>query len=175
MRALKWIDKNLALLEGWLIVTLLWLMVIFTFFQVSLRGLYTHAHFQWANSLMGYLDWSEPFVRLLVLWMTFLGASLVTKENKHIKIDIFSSFLSEKLLPVREIILSLVCLVITGVMFKVSIDYLKLEMEFGGTLFSQFPSWIGELIIPVGFALIFFRFLIRTIDSGIEIFRSPEA
>ena len=172
MRPLKWVDKNIALLEGWLIITLLWLMVIFTFIQVCLRGLYTHGHFQWANALMGHLDWSEPFVRLLVLWLTFLGASLVTRENKHIKIDLFSSFLPSKLMPVRELVLSLVCVLISSIMLKVSIDYFKMEIEFGGTIFLQFPSWAGEIIIPVGFALILFRFVIRTIDSGAEIIRS---
>ena len=172
MRPLKWFDKNLAVFEGWLIIASLWLMVIFTFTQVCLRGLYTHAHLQWANSFMGHLDWSEPFVRLLVLWLTFLGASLVTKENKHIKIDFLSSLLPSKLLAVREFVLSLVCVLISGIMLKVSIDYLKMEIEFGGTIFFQLPSWIGEIIIPVGFALILFRFLLRAIDTGSEILRS---
>ena len=91
MGPLKWFDRHLARLEGWLIIIFLWLMVMFTFIQVCLRGLYTHGRFHWANSLMGRLDWSEPFVRLLVLWLTFLGASLITRETKHIKIDFLSS------------------------------------------------------------------------------------
>jgi len=171
MNVLKWFDKVLARIEGWLIITFLWLMVIFTFIQVCLRGLYTHGHFQWANTLMGHLDWSEPFVRLLVLWVTFLGASLVTRENRHIKIDLFSSFLPKKWLPVREMVLSIACAVISGVMVKVCIDYVRMEMEFGSTLFSHFPAWTGELIIPAGFALILFRFAVRGIDQGFELFR----
>lgn len=172
MNFLKWFDNTLARIEGWLIIAFLWCMVIFTFIQVCLRGLYTHGHFQWANSLMGHLDWSEPFVRLLVLWLTFLGASLVTREDKHIKIDLFSSLLPAKLLPVRAFILSIVCVIISGLMIKVSVDYIKMEMEFGGTIFAHFPAWIGELIIPAGFALILFRFLLRAMDQGIEIVRS---
>ncbi len=174
MTALKWFDKILARLEGWLIITFLWLMVIFTFMQVCLRGLYTHAHFQWANALMGHLDWSEPFVRLLVLWLTFLGASLVTRENRHIKIDLFGALLSQKWLPVRELILSIICALISAIMLKVCIDYVKMEMEFSATLFADFPAWIGELIIPAGFGLILFRFLLRAIEQGLEIFRGPE-
>ena len=130
MKALRWIDKALARIEGWLIITLLWLMVTLTFVQVCLRGLYTHAHLQWANSLMGYLDWSEPFVRLLVLWLTFLGASLITGDNKHIKIDLFSTLLSPKGERTRELLLSLVCVVISAIMVKACIDYIKMEMEF---------------------------------------------
>jgi len=169
---LKWFDSALARIEGWLIIVFLWCMVIFTFIQVCLRGLYTHGHLQWANSLMGHLDWSEPFVRLLVLWLTFLGASLVTRENNHIKIDLFSSLLPAKFLPVRGFILSIVCVIISALMMKVSIDYIKMEKEFGGTIFAHFPAWIGELIIPAGFALILFRFMLKAMEQGIEIGRS---
>jgi TRAP-type C4-dicarboxylate transport system permease small subunit len=171
MNALKWFDNVIARVEGWLIVTFLWCMVILTFAQVCLRALYTHGHFQWANSLMGNLDWSEPFVRLLVLWLTFLGASLVTRENRHIKIDLFATVFPQNWLSVREFVLSIACMIISAIMLKVSIDYVKIELEFGGTLFLGLPAWIGELIIPAGFALIFFRFSLRGIDQGFEIIR----
>ena len=171
MDALRWFDKIIARIEGWLIIMFLWLMVIFTFVQVCLRALYTHGHVQWANCLMGHLDWSEPFVRLLFLWLTFLGASLVTRDKKHIKIDLFGSLLPQKWLPVREFILSTVCVLISVILLKVCVGYVRMEMDFGQTLFSNFPAWIGELIIPVGFTLILFRFILRSIDEGIEIFR----
>ena len=135
MEILRWIDKGLVRLEGWIIITFLWLMVILTFFQVCLRGLYTHGHVQWANIAMGHIDWTEPFVRLLVLWLTFLGASLLTGENKHIKIDLLSSILPPKWLPVRELILSIVCVLISGIMLFVCLGYVKIEMQFGGAMF----------------------------------------
>jgi TRAP-type C4-dicarboxylate transport system permease small subunit len=169
MKVLRWIDKSLARLEGWLINGFLSVMVIFTFIQVCLRGLYTHGHMQWANVLMGHFDWSEPLVRLLVLWITFLGASLLTGENKHIKIDIFSTLLPPKWLAMRELILSVVCVLISTMMLFVCIAYVKLEMEFGGSIFLHLPNWIGQLILPIGFALMLFRFLIRGIDQGVQI------
>ena len=169
MKTLRWIDTALARFEGWLIVAFLWLMVILTFVQVCLRGLYTHGHLQWANVLMGHLDWSEPFVRLLVLWLTFLGASLLTGENKHIKIDLFSAVLPLRWLPVRECILSAVCMLISALMIKVCVDYIMLEMDFGGEMFLYLPHWIGQLILPLGFTVIFFRFLLRAVENGLKI------
>jgi C4-dicarboxylate transporter DctQ subunit len=169
MKTLNRIDKGLARLEVWMIITFLVLMVLFTFTQVCLRGLYTHGHVQWANTLMGHIDWSEPFVRLLVLWLTFLGASLITGENKHIKIDLFSTLLPPKWLPVREFILSVVCVLISAKMLLVCAGYVKIEMQFGGTMFLNLPNWIGELILPMGFALILFRFFVRTIDNGRQV------
>lgn len=171
MKILGKIDKALSRVEGWFIFTFLTLMVTFTFVQVCLRGLYTHGHFQWANTVMGYLNWSEPLVRLLVLWLTFLGASLLTRENKHIKIDLFSALLPQKLLPWREFTLALACIIISGAMLFVCVGYVKLEMDFGGTVFLRLPSWIGQLILPLGFAMILFRFLVRAVDQGLRISR----
>jgi len=171
---LKLIDKVLVKVEGWLIFGFLSVMVTFTFIQVCLRGLYTHAHFRWANMLMGYLDWSEPLVRLLVLWLTFLGASLLTGDNKHVKIDLFSNLLPQKLRPWRELILAVVCIIVSATMVFVCIGYVKLEMEFGGTVFLRLPNWIGQLILPLGFAMILFRFLLRAVDQGLRISRGTK-
>ena len=171
MNLLNSLDKFIGRVEGWLIVLFLWTMVIMTFVQVCLRSLYTQGHFYWANTLMGYLDWSESLVRLLVLWLTFMGASLVTSENKHIRIDLLSSLLPSRLIPLREFILSVVCLLITGIMIKVCVEYLQIEMKFGGTMFLDLPSWLGQLILPLGFALISFHFFVRAINQGQTIAR----
>ncbi len=172
MKWLRLIDKILARIESWLIIAMLSLMVAFTFLQVVLRGFYTHGHFSWANTLMGEIDWSEPFVRLLILWITFLGASLLTREGKHIQIDFFSSILPPRWLPLRDCFLSLTCAIICAIMVKVCIDYLRMEMEFGGTMFLSLPGWIGQVILPAGFALLLTRFLLKAIDQGIQTVRS---
>ena len=147
-------------------------MVTLTSFLVLLRALYTHAHLHWANTILGYADWTEPLVRLLVLWITFLGASLVTRVNKHIKIDIMSSILPAKWRPLRELILSLACIIITVFMTKASIEYVKTEMNFGGYIFLKLPVWIGQLIIPIGFSLLLFRFVLNGMEQMLDILRN---
>ena len=171
MKTLDRIDRALAKVEGWLIIALLWTMVVLTFVQVGCRSLYTHGHFLWANELLGDLDWSGPLVQLLVLWLTFLGSSLLTRTGKHIKIDLFSTLLPPKWLPLRGFILAVVSLFIIGIMVKVCIDYLMMEMEFGGTSLFYLPSWVGQMILPVGFTLLFFRFLVKAINQGTQLFR----
>jgi TRAP-type C4-dicarboxylate transport system permease small subunit len=108
----------------------------------------------------------------MVLWLTFLGASLAARENRHIRIDIFGFILPPKWIPFRELSLSILCLMISGIMVKVSMDFVRLEMVYGGTLFAHFPAWIGEIIMPVGFSLICFRFMIRILEKCLEIIRS---
>jgi len=170
MKMLRFIDRVLSMVEGWFIILFLLLMVALTFFQVIMRSLYTHAHIQWANSLLGHIDWAEPFVRLLVLWITFIGASLLTGDNKHIKIDLMSSLLPRKWLPLRELVLSLACILISALMLKASIDYIRMEMDFGGYLFLKLPTWVGQLILPAGFLVILFRFFLKGIEQVVEIF-----
>ena len=166
MNSLKRLENFVSKIEAFSIVLFLWTMVIMTFIQVCLRALYTHGHFYWANTLMGYLDWSESLVRLLVLWLTFVGASLVTMDNRHIRIDLLSSLLPHRLIPYRELVLSIVCIAISGIMLKVCLDYLQIEMKFGGKMFLNLPNWLGQMILPIGFALILFHFLIRAINQG---------
>jgi TRAP-type C4-dicarboxylate transport system permease small subunit len=174
MKVLKSIDRAIARVEGWCIVLFLSLMIFLTFLQVLLRGLYTHGHIKWANSLLGHVDWGEPFVRLLVLWITFLGASLLTGDNKHIKIDLTASIFPRRWIPYRNIVLCLACVVICAIMIMASIGYVRTEWEFGGELFLSLPTWLGEIILPIGFLLILFRFLIMGIEQIVEIFsRSP--
>ena len=172
MKILKYIDRIIKKGESWLIVISLSLMVVLTFLHVILRALYSHANIQWANSLLSQVDWSEPLARLLVLWITFLGASLLTGDNKHIKIDVIGPLLSPKWLSLREMILSIGCMVVCAIMLHASINYLKIEINFGSSSLLGIPSWVYQLIIPLGFALIFFRFFINALEQLLILVRS---
>jgi C4-dicarboxylate transporter DctQ subunit len=169
MKILARIDTVVARFEGWLLILFLSLMVFLTFLQVILRSLFIYAHMGWANDLMGSLDWAEPFVRLLVLWVTFLGASLVTGENRHIKIDLLTQVIPVSWRPPLDVLLSLAGALVAALMFKASLFYVSTEMSFGGKLFLNVPNWIGQLILPAGFLLIGFRFLVRGLSSALKI------
>ncbi|MFC1533387.1 TRAP transporter small permease [Thermodesulfobacteriota bacterium] len=175
MKILKYINKGVEKVEHLLIVVSLTLMVILTFLHVILRNLYTHAHFSWANIFLGQVDWTEPLVRLLVLWITFLGASLLTSENRHIKIDLMQSLISPPWVYIREAVLSFSCVLICALMLWASIDYIRIEMEFGSNLFLGVPAWICQLIIPAGFSVIIFRFFLRAIEQLLRIFRGDRS
>jgi TRAP-type C4-dicarboxylate transport system permease small subunit len=175
MNVVRQIDRVLGRLEGWLLVLFLAAMVTLTFLQVALRALFIYAHMHWANSFMGQIDWAEPLVRLLVLWVSLIGASLVTGENKHIKIDLMSDLLPAPLLPCRGLLLSAACALITGFMLKASISYVKMEASFGGQIFAGLPNWVGQLILPMGFSVILFRFSLRAFGEAVTIYRGMKS
>jgi TRAP-type C4-dicarboxylate transport system permease small subunit len=51
-------------------------------------------------------------------------------------------------------------------MVKVCIGYVRLDMSFGGRMFLEIPSWVGLLILPIGFSSILFRFVLRGIEQA---------
>ena len=175
VKILKIIDKALAKVEGWFIIAFLSIMVTLTFLQVLLRALFIYGDLHWANAFMGRLDWAEPLVRLSVLWITFLGASLVTGENRHIKIDLLSGLLHGRRLPCRELLLCMASALVCAVMLRASLTYITMEMTSGVSLFQGVPMWVGQLILPAGFALLLFRFIFRGLLEGIEFFRGGGA
>jgi len=171
---LRRIEKLIVSLERKFIILLLGAMVTFSFLQVVLRTLLTRLDLQWVSMLMTRVDWMDPFSRLLVLWLTFLGASLVTGEDRHIKIDIMSSILPAKWSPLRRLILSLACIVILSMMVKSSIVYLLAEMRFTSEMFLSLPTWVGQLILPLGFSLLLFKFLLQGLEQLVMLLRGPE-
>ena len=42
------------------------------------------------------IDWADPLLRLLVLWVGMQGAMLATHYDKHIRIDLVSRFIPEQ-------------------------------------------------------------------------------
>lgn len=166
MRILRRLDQALARAEGWLLVALVWLMVVLAFTQVLLRTLYTHAGLAWSNVLLGKVDWAEPLARLLVLWVSVLGASLITRENKHIRIDLLSLALPVKWRPLREKVLSGASSALCALLFLVSLRHIDMERAFGEHLLLGIPTWVCQIILPIGFFIMALRFLILAFAWG---------
>lgn len=162
---IKDIYQVLEYIERGLIILSFSLMIIFSFLNVILRALYTKLGFVPANLVLNNMEWSEPFSRMMLLWITFLGASLLTTKNRHIKIDIYGQFMSPFLITIREIIASIVCMTICFFMFYASVGYIRMEIVHGtGSIFGV-RAWIWYLIIPVGFLLILLRFALNLFEN----------
>ena len=161
IRFLKNIDHWIARLETVLLVTVLSIMVILAFLQVVLRNLFSEG-----------ILWGDTFLRHLVLWVGFLGASLATREKKHINIDLFTRFFKAKLnslfVAITNLFAAIVCWYLTSAAYTFVMD----EKSYGTTLFNDIPSWYFQVIIPVGFLLMTFRFLVIFMENLIDIFSS---
>lgn len=158
LRIISGIDKSLMRMENFLIILLLSVMVLMAFLQVILRNLFS----------MGIL-WADIFLRHLVLWVGFIGASLATRESRHINIDILTRFVSKAKQPYVKIFIDLISVLVCVILARAGYKFLRYEIEAGTTLFLNIPAWIFQLIIPVGFALIGFRFVLNLIQETVRV------
>jgi len=132
---LKKIDVSLTFFENSLIVIILGAMVLLAFLQVLLRNVFETG-----------ILWGDIFLRHLVLWVGFLGASLATREEKH----------------------DAVAIIVSVWLAKAGYVFLKFEIEANTILFKNIPAWYFQLIIPVGFGLIGLRFLLKFIEQILD-------
>ena len=140
-------DKIIARLESGLLIFMLLLMICLAFSQVILRNFFSTG-----------IEWADVFIRHLLLWICFLGASLGTRENRHITIDVFSQIASPYYKRIISIITNFVAGSVCLILVKASYDFLQAERIYGGNVFLSVPVWITQLIIPIGFCIIAFRF-----------------
>lgn len=162
MRIISAIDKAIAYLENSLVVVIVTILVFMSFSQVILRNFFDAG-----------LLWGDIFLRHLVLWVGFVGASLATRQEKHISIDALSRLLSEKSLPVVRMVVDIFSVGVCAVLARAGYIFVMYEYEAESVLFNDVPAWIFQIIIPVGFALIGFRFLLRSIERALGMRKAP--
>jgi TRAP-type C4-dicarboxylate transport system permease small subunit len=151
-----WIEKA----ETIVLVLVLGIMVIFAFLQVVLRNIFNEG-----------ILWGDIFLRHLVLWVGFLGASLATREKKHINIDLFSRFMSDKGKAYIRFFTNLFSVFICYLLTDASWTFVQDEKMIGTIIFTDIPAWYFQTIIPIGFFLMSFRFLALALENIVHIFR----
>lgn len=163
MRVIASISRALSFIERSMVVLLLGTMVVLAFLQVILR-----------NTLHSGFLWADPFLRHAVLWIGFLGASLATQQEKHINIDLVTRFLSPRMTNVVRIVTNLFAGAVCALLSNAGRTFVMSEQTTGDILLTvgtiDFPAWWFQIIIPVGFGLMAFRFLIRSVEHVIEAF-----
>ncbi len=153
MKFLLTFDRILSKFESVILVATLGLMIFMAFLQVILRNFFSSG-----------ILWGDIFLRHLVLWIAFLGASLATKENRHINVDLFSRLLRHKHRRWSSFITNLFSSFISGLLARAAYIFIRYERDMETTLFLDIPTWLFMSIILIGFIIITFRFLIKAIS-----------
>jgi C4-dicarboxylate transporter DctQ subunit len=160
MKFLRRLDRVIAAVETTLLVVLLGVMVLLDFTQVILRNFFSSG-----------IIWADTFLRQMVLWVAFLGASLAVQERKHINIDVLTRFMPDRGKRISHIVTDLFAAVVCFAFFKASLAFVSSEIANSTILLLDIPTWYFELIIPVGYGMLAFRFLIKVIDDLAELRR----
>ena len=106
------------------------------------------------------IPWADPFVRVLILWVTMLGAMAATRERSHIAIDAVSRYLGPWPQQISRVLCALVAAVVCGIAAWYTWEFIQFEREDGTIAFASVPVWVCQLILPVGFGVMAVRFVI---------------
>lgn len=154
MRFWERLDETIGRLEKALMVVFLGLMIVAAFAQIALR-----------NFLGVGLPWSESLVRYLVLWVGFIGASLATREGRHITIEVIKLGPSPSGRCYPAAISQICAVVVCALMTWAAVKFVHDDAQIGNRAFLDLPAWILETIIPVTFAIMSLRFLLRAVRA----------
>lgn len=154
LKGLDKIDNWLSVFEKGLICISLSVMLILAILQVILRNIFDSG-----------IEWGDVFIRHMVLFLLFFGASLSTRNKSHIQMDVSSKITPKRFKPVVSFLINSFCILITLYLLKASWIFVVDEKASGSILFGPIPTWFFIAIMPIGFAIISFRFLLNWADN----------
>ncbi len=141
-------DRQLARVEGLLLVVALFAMFLTAGVQLSLRKL--NAGFGWADIL----------VQQLVMCVAFLGAARATHERRHIAIDAATKWMTSRSAAALRAITGLGAAAITIILTRVAITYWLDELNADTELVGAVRLWWFSALIPIGLGCAAFHFCV---------------
>ncbi len=142
-------SKYIDYIEEGFIAFLLTAMTLVTFSQVVARYMFNSGAV-WALELTTYL----------FAWLVMFGAAFCVKKGVHIGIDAFVNIFSSHIRKYLTLLAISFCLLYCAILFKGSWDYIA-KLKMIGIEAEDLPieEWKIKIILPIGFALIFFRLI----------------
>ena len=105
--------------------------------------------------------WVLESTQFALVFITFLGAAWVLKNDGHVRMDIVINRLSQRtqnqINIATSIFCAIACLVVTWYGVKVWWDYFQIDYLYAGSL--VIPAYYLEAVIPIGGSLLFIQFL----------------
>lgn len=141
---MRWLDR----LEEWIVIAMLVAMTGLTFVQVVLRYVF-NSGFTWA------LELTTVFFAVMI----FVGVAYGVRIGAHIGVDALLRLMPPALKRGVSILVVLLCLVYAGIVIAGAWVYVS-KMKMVGVELEDLPIpvWMVRAILPLGYALMAFRF-----------------
>lgn len=104
---------------------------------------------------------ADQMLRLLVLWVAFLGAVAASREGKHIHVDAVARWLPNRVKPAVVAVTDLFTLIVCLLLAWQALRFMHSARVSGEMAFGSLPVWIAAFILPLGFTLIALRYGLR--------------
>ena len=109
------------------------------------------------------MTWSNALTKALFAWLIFFGLAYGVRIGGHIGVDALVKLASRTTQRIIAIIACLFCLGYAGLLSVASFEWINtlFQASIGADDLGQFgvKQWHIGMIVPIGFALVFIRFL----------------
>jgi C4-dicarboxylate transporter DctQ subunit len=158
-KMLKKLDAVVSLIEEWTLFVIVIAALLSLFANVVLRYGFNYT-----------LAWSEELVRIVIIYSTFVGASVAVKQRAMIRIDAVVQIFP-KLKPGLTIYTNLLMLFFAWMMVNYGYKMTHLQyVTHQKTIIMQIPLVIIYAIMPIMGVMVF----IRTFQVMIQDFKSRQ-
>ncbi|MCB1844687.1 MAG: TRAP transporter small permease [Halioglobus sp.] len=115
--------------------------------------------------------WMDEFLKLMVLWIALIASVAASRSGRHLRIDVLSHFMPERLSRLPMFIAEGFAAGICGTLAWQSMRFVKLSYEFGDTVLVDTPAWLAHGIMPIAFGLMSYRFLLSMLREAVHLLR----
>jgi len=145
-RWLTWLHTVEDTLLGLILLT----MVVLASSQVIMRNVFDSG-----------FSWGDPLLRLLVLWLGLMGAMVATRMDNHITVDALLRILPPALKKLARIFTKLATALVCGILAWQAARLVAIDYEYQDMVIEHLPVWVGDLILPIAFAIMTLRLLLQ--------------
>lgn len=147
-------------IENILLVVLLAAMMLLAVGQIGLRIFFDSG-----------LIWADELIKNMVLWVAVVASVAASRSQRHLRIDILSHFVPERLARLPAVVVNLFAAGICGLIAWHSARYTGLTLEYGDTVLLDTPAWMVQGILPVGFVLMTWHFSVAAVNNLVALVR----
>jgi C4-dicarboxylate transporter, DctQ subunit len=106
------------------------------------------------------ISWLDDLLRMLLIWLVYLGTVSLCVDNDHISMDALYLRLPARGRHVVDILVALLGIALCAFTAKIGWDGLRQTYMYGEKLSSgEIPAWPRDLVIPLCFALMAFAYV----------------
>jgi C4-dicarboxylate transporter DctQ subunit len=163
LTVLKKFEKLLVGCETYVMVASMTIFAFCVVIDVIMRKLF-------GNSL----EFMQELGKYLMVWATFIGASLGTKTGEHPSMSLVIDSVPKKIKALMTVLVDLICAGASAFAGWYAYQQLLLyqKMHTLTVTLWRLPVWVFYIIVPLGFLIMTVRFLIRAYTEPASILSS---
>ena len=142
-------DKGIGMLEKIVLFGSITVMLIVTAIEV-LDAKVLHANLMWTTEVN----------RIMLEWCILSGASVAAGTRSHLGVEFLVRKMPKKIAKWVVLFTDLICIFVSGYVVASGITLVSMQIRLGSVYsITRWPTAVGELAVPVCFALVLIRIL----------------